>query len=88
MQLPVSTVWVGGRERRREQGGRPDGRPAVQDAVSEHHLVLFIKAIWLKQESKYSIKEAVTDSRAQDWSTYKETTAQLRGMSDELWISH
>ncbi len=43
-QLCVSG-WEGKKEGTR---GRPDGRAAVQDAASQHHLVLFIKAIWLK----------------------------------------
>lgn len=66
--LSAQCEWVGGKE----GGRRPDG---VQDAVLLHHLVLFIKAIWLKQESKY-IKEAI-----------EQQTAQLKSMSDELWIS-
>lgn len=52
MQLPVSLVWVGGREGGGVvvMEGRPDGQAAVQDAVLLQHLVLFIKATWLKRE--------------------------------------
>lgn len=39
-------LYVSGREGEKEgTRGRPDGRAAVQDAVSHHYLVLIIKAV-------------------------------------------